>query len=543
MDHAVVGHEAFTPYRVRYDSAVSDSGVRLSDLLVAMSLATDLGFGQPVEHMLRSARIGMRLGGRLGLDAAQMATLYDVSLLTYVGCPTYGNEAAKVFGDDIDFRADAVQVDLAGFPAMLFMLRRVGSGRPAFHRALEAAAFMATGGRAVVEQMASHCAAAGAFADRLGLGGEVRAGIEQAYARWDGRGVPDTLSGSGLSLAARISHVAEACEVFERTAGVDAAVDMVRSRSGTHFDPQIAAAAATDPGSLFEGINENTVEEMVAAEPIERVNLTDDELDAALEAIGDFCDLRCPFFAGHARGTATLTAAAAELLHMPGWEARLVYRAALVHDIGRFGVDASVWAHPGPLSATQRERMRLHVYFVERIFDRPQPLRRIGLLAATHHERLDGSGYHRGVGAAMLSSQARLLAVADAYHAMRQPRPYREALTEEDARRRLQAEAAQGRLDSLSVDAVLSAAGQPTTRVHSEGPMGLTVRESEVLGLLAQGLPNKSVAKQLGISPKTVSNHLERVYAKLGVTNRAGATMAAMQYGLVGPVSAPAVAP
>ena len=527
----------------RYDPAVSDSGVRLSDLLVAMSLATDLGFGQPTEHMLRSARIGMRLGQRLGLDTAQMATLYDVGMLTYVGCPTYGNEAAKVFGDDIDFRAHAVQVDLAGFPAMLFMLRRAGSGRSAFNRALEAASFMATGGRAVVEQMASHCSAAGALADRLGLGADVRTGIEQAYARWDGRGVPDTLSGTELSLAARISHIAEACEVFERTAGVDVAVDMVRARSGTHFDPEIAKVAATDPASLFDGISDNTVDEIVAAEPIERANLTDDELDSALEAIGDFCDLRCSFFAGHARGTATLTAAAAELLHMPSTQARLAYRAALVHDVGRFGVDASVWAHSGPLSATQRERMRLHVYFVERIFDRPQPLRRIGLLAATHHERMDGSGYHRGVGAAMLSSQARLLAVADAYHAMRQPRPYREALTEADARRRLQAEAAQGRLDSLSVDAVLSAAGQRTTRVHTEGPLALTARETEVLALLAQGLPNKSVAKRLGISPKTVSNHLERVYTKLGVTNRAGATMAAMQYGLVGPVSAPAVAP
>ncbi len=521
--HAVLG----------YDPAVSDSGVRISDLLVAMSLATDLGFGQPSEHMLRSARIGMRLGERLGLDTAQMATLYDVGLLTYVGCPTYGNEAAKVFGDDIDFRAQALEVDLAGFPAMLFMLRRTGSGRSAVNRAFETATFMATGGRAVLEQMASHCSAAGALADQLGLGADVRTGIEQAYARWDGRGVPDTLSGTGLSLAARISHIAEACEVFERTAGVDAAVTMVRSRSGTHFDPEIAQVAATDPGALFDGVGANTVDEVMADEPIERANLTEDELDAALEAIGDFCDLRAPFFAGHARGTASLVKAAAETLNLPGGEVRLAYRAALVHDVGRFGVDASVWAHPGPLSAVQRERMRLHVYFVERIFDRPAPLRRIGLLAATHHERLDGSGYHRGVGAAMLSTPARLLAAADAFHAMVQPRPYRDAFTEADARERLLADAAQGRLDATSVDAVLSAGGHRTGRAPVEGPMGLTARENEVLVLLAQGLPNKSVAKHLGISPKTVSNHVERVYTKLGVNNRAAAAMAAMQRGLL----------
>src|SRR6476619_11187 len=190
--------------------------------------------------MLRSARIGLRLGERLGLDTAQLSTLYDVGLLTYIGCPTYGDETAKIFGNDIRFRAQAAEQDLAGFPAMVFMLRRLGQGGTGIDRALQISGFMATGGRAVVEQMASHCSAAGALADRLGLGAEVRAGIEQAYARWDGRGVPDTLSGTGLSLASRISHVAEACEVFERTAGAEMAVDMLRTRGGTQFDPEIA---------------------------------------------------------------------------------------------------------------------------------------------------------------------------------------------------------------------------------------------------------------------------------------------------------------
>ncbi len=123
---------------------------------------------------------------------------------------------------------------------MVFMLRRAGHGTSAFNRARQAAAFMAGGGRQVVQQMADHCSAAGALATRLGLSEDVQAGIEQAYARWDGRGFPDDLSGTGVSLAARISHVAEACEVFQRTAGIDAALDVVRSRSGTHFDPEIA---------------------------------------------------------------------------------------------------------------------------------------------------------------------------------------------------------------------------------------------------------------------------------------------------------------
>jgi HD-GYP domain-containing protein (c-di-GMP phosphodiesterase class II) len=454
--------------------------------------------------------------------------------LTYVGCPVDGNEAAALFGDDIGFRAGAVEVDLAGFPAMVFMLRRAGFGTSAFNRARRMAGIMTTGGRGVVEQMANHCSAAGELADRLGLSAEVRTGIEQSYARWDGRGVPSDVAGQALALSARISHIAEACEVFERTGGVEQAVEMVRSRSGTHFDPEIAAAVEPDPQALFEGIDDDTVDEILDAEPIERPQLTDDELDGVLEAIGDFCDLRCPYFAGHSGATAELVAAAAALLHLPSAEATLARRAALVHDVGRFGVPGSVWDKPGSLSSIDRERMRMHVYYVERIFNRPEPLRRIGLLAATHHERMDGSGYHRGVGGTMLSTPARVLAAADAYHAMTQSRPHRIAMTDGDAARELRREADEGRLDPAATDAVLAAAGHARSRSRAGGPAGLTARESDVLGLLAQGLPNKGIARRLGISPKTVGNHIERIYTKLGVSNRAGAAMRAMQHGLTG---------
>lgn len=518
---------------------MSDSGVQLSDLLVSLSLATDLGFGQPPEHMLRSTLIALRIGDRLGLDADALATLYDVSILTYVGCPVYGNEAALLFGDDIDFRAGAVEVDLAGFPAMVFMLRRAGGGTSAFNRARQAAAIMASGGRQMVEQMAGHCSAAGAFAHRLGLPDDVRVGVEQAYARWDGRGFPDDLAGDAVSLAARISHVAEACEVFHRTAGTEAAIDVVHARRGTHFDPTIADLVATDPASLFDDLDRNTVDEVVAAEPSGRRALSDDELDDALGAIGDFCDLRCSFFAGQSCSTADLVRGAAAQVQMPEADARLATRAALVHDVGRFGVPGTIWGKPGPLTANEAEKARLHVYYVERIFHRPDPLRRVGLLAATHHERMDGSGYHRGIGGPMLSTGARILAAADAYCAMRQPRPYRDALGATAAARQLRADAQAGRLDPAATDAVLTAAGHRAGRARAGGPAGLTARESEVLALLAQGSSNKGIARTLGISPKTVGNHIERVYSKLGVSNRAAAAMYAMRYGLVGGIADP----
>ena len=319
-----------------------------------------------------------------------------------------------------------------------------------------------------------------------------------------------------------------------RTIGRHEAVEVISSRSGSHFDPDIVDVVRRDASALVEGIGDDTLDEILHAEPIERPPLTDDELDVALAAIGDFCDLRCPYFAGHAQGTADLVSAAAEIMQLATADATMARRAVLVHDVGRFGVPGMVWESPAPLSLRDQERMRMHVYYVERIFSRPEPLRRIGLLAATHHERMDGSGYHRGVGGTMLSVPARVLVAADAYHAMTQPRPHRAALTDDEAARGLRDEVAIGRFDPVSADAVLEAAGHAAHRSRAGGRAGLTARESEVLGLLAQGHPNKAIARQLNISPKTVGNHVEHIYTKLQVSNRAGAALCAMQHGLVG---------
>lgn len=500
---------------------------------MALSLATDLGLGQPSEHMVRSARLSMRLGERLSLDTDQLAVLYDVSMLTYVGCPVFGNEAAMVFGDDIEFRSGTYDVDLGTMDGMRYMFGHAGKGTPVLNRLNQTARLMATQGREVAEQMANHCSAAGLLADQLDLGPAVRAGIEHSYARWDGKGVPGEMHGDQLSLASRISHVADAAEVLERRLGIEQAVEVIRRRSGTHFDPAVVDALVTDPAGLFDGISEDTVDALLDIEPIERPALSDDELDVALAAIGDFCDLRTPCFAGHARGTADLVARAATVLQLPAPEVTMLRRAASIHDVGRFGVPGNVLAKPAPLTGADLERMRMHVYYVERIFNRPEPLQRVALVASMHHERMDGSGYHRAASGAVLTNPCRILAAADAYHAMLQPRPYRSALTPEDAAREITADVASGRLDPVAAQAVLEAAGHRSSASRSGGPAGLTARECEVLALLATGLPNKGIARELGISPKTVGNHVEHVYTKLGTTNRAGAALLAMQHGIV----------
>ena len=207
-------------------------------------------------------------------------------------------------------------------------------------------------------------------------------------------------------------------------------------------------------------------------------------------------------------------------------------RAGLVHDLGRLGVSNAIWDKPGPLTALERERVRLHPYLTERMLSAASRLAPLGALAAQHHERLDGSGYPRELRANMLSPSARILAAADVYHAMLEPRPHREARSAGHAAGELRAEAQAGRLDGEAVDAVLRAAGHATAR-RPQRPAGLTAREAEILTLLARGLLNKEIARRLGIAPKTVGNHVEHIYAKLGVSSRAAAGLVATEHGLL----------
>ncbi len=205
-------------------------------------------------------------------------------------------------------------------------------------------------------------------------------------------------------------------------------------------------------------------------------------------------------------------------------------RAALVHDLGRVAVPVRIWEKTDPLTVDDWEQVRLHAYHTERVLVRSPFLAGLAHAASFHHERLDGSGYHRGVAAPSLDPMVRLLAAADAYQAMTEPRPYREALSPAEAADALTGEVRAGRLASEAANAVLEAAGHPSPSI--ERPAGLTEREFEVVGLLARGLQTKQVAHLLQISTKTADYHIQNAYRKMGVSTRAGATLFAMQHGL-----------
>ena len=511
-----------------------DSGVTLAELLAAFSLATDLGLGQPMEHLLRSWQIASRLGRHVGLPADQQPTLFHVAMLSWVGCVADGPEVTASFGDDIAFRADSYEADLGGLPGMAFFLGHAGRGQPLPRRLRAATTVLATGGSRLMKGIQGHCLVTSTLSDQLGLPAETAVAVRQFFARWDGQGVPRGVRGEQIALVVRLFHLADVVEVHYRRGGVAAAIEVARGRSGSQFDPRLVDAFCSTAVEVLPGAtDEYDAHELFSLEPGLAAQLSDDDFDSALVALADFTDLRCASRAGHSRGVADLSAEAARLLRLPAGEVKVVYRAGLVHDVGLHGVPTAILDKPTPVTATEQERLRAASYFTERVLARPKALARLGAIAGLAHERMDGSGYHRGVGGQAVALPGRILAAACAFHELVEPRSNRPARTLKEATGVIRAEIAAGRFDQPAADAVLAAAGAGTRR-RVAGPAGLTPRELEVLGLIARGAATGDVAGQLGSSRKTAGTHIERIYAKTGASSRSTATLFALRSGLLG---------
>ena len=508
--------------------------VRLAELVAALSLGVDLGFGQPMEHVLRQAVISLRLADVLGMDDADKCVVYYAALLVNVGCHADAHEQAKWFGDDIALKSSKYsEHDPRSLRAAATGLRLIGSGNPPLHRFRVGLEFAMHGYREVAGMIETHSQIAQSLARQLGLDDAVQVAVGGSYERWDGKGWPGDLRGEQIPMAARITQLSEFVEVAHRIGGIGAAIALARKRSGKQFDPHLADVLCTNSEAVFGDLDETrTWNQVIAAEPSLGVRLFGDDVDAALLAIADFVDLKSPYTLGHARAVAELCSGAATHLGLSAEEIATVRRAGLVHALGRLGVSNSIWDKPGPLGAGEWERVRMHPYLTERILHQSAALAPLGEIAVQHRERLDGSGYPRGLSGASISHPARILAAADAYQSMREPRPHREALSADTAAEQLQADVRAGRLDADAVHGVLAAAGHRTLR-RREGLAGLTAREVDVLRLLARGLSSKEIATRLVIAPKTARNHTEHIYAKIGTTNRAGASLFAVRHGLL----------
>ena len=486
-----------------------------------------------MEHVLRQCLIALRVAERLGLDDQQRAGVYYTALLVNVGCHADAYEQAKWFGDDIALKSGKYTYDLGSVRGALAAMRLIGAGNPPLYRFRVGLEFALSGHREVDGMISLHAQLAQTLAEQLGLPAGTREAIGAAYEQWDGRGWPGELKAEAVPVAARIAQLAEFMEVAHRVRGVEGARALARSRSGRQFDPALAELLCAEAHGIFAGLDTVPAwQAVIAAEPALAVELSPGELDGALTAIANFVDLKSPFTLGHSVAVAELAEAAGRSLGLPAEKTELLRRAGLVHGYGRLGVSNSIWDRPGPLSVGEWERVRMSPYLTERMLRQSAVLAPLGEIAVQLRERLDGSGYPRGLSGGAISRLARVLGAAEAYQAMREPRPYRPARSAPDAMTELQAEVRAGRLDGTVVDAVLDAAGHRLPR-RKTAVAGLTAREVEVLILLARGMSNKQIAARLVITPKTAGNHIEHIYSKTGSSSRATAAMFAVRHGLL----------
>lgn len=489
----------------------------------------DLGTGSPLDESVCRAVVAVRLARTIGCSEDEVRTVLYASLLEHLGCTAASPEAAATFGDDISLvRASQVaDTTRAGDLLRTFVPAvSAGSGRSCASTLVA----VARHARSTAYPEAT-CEVARGAAVRLGLGDRVAECLAHVTAAWNGSGYSPA-AGAGLPLGTRIMHAAGVAALVALQAGSAAAVVEVRRRSGREIDPDLTdllepdlfdglldPADGTDPQALLLDLEPDPVQMVDAA-----------RLTEVAHTFGDVVDLKSIWLHGHSGAVAGLAADAARSLGIPDPERIRI--AGHLHDIGRIAVSSRIWSKPGALTASERDQARLHPYFTDRILARVASLDDVRTLAAQHHERCDGSGYHRGLRGPELSLGARVLAAADRYRCDVEDRPHRAGLHPDQAADRLTAAARAGRLDGDAVHAVLAAAGHRGA-ARRTGTAGLTDRQVEVLRLMVRGLSNHQIATRLVISPRTAEHHVQDIYARIGVRTRAGAAVYAMEHGLL----------
>lgn len=506
-------------------------------MLAALSLAIDLGLGQPVEHVLRAALISRALSEKLGGDEAAQATAFYTTMLMWVGCVADSHEYSRWFGDDLAVRSASYEVDWTGMPYAVFLLRHIAYGRRLPERVKVAGSLLRDPKGNLSAMLTSHCSSAALFARRLGFDDDVCGALPFAFERWDGKGLPAGASGEEIPLAMRITQIADIAEVVHHRHGLDRCVATIRERRGGWFDPDVGEAFADNAADLLD-LPGDVWDLAVAQAPGAQDRVTPAQLDEIVMALGDFVDLKSPYTLGHSRAVAVLAEAAVRHAGLSPDQQVTLRRAGHLHDIGRIGVSNLVWDKREALTAAERERMELHPFLSGRILSRVPALAAEARLVVNHHERLDGSGYPNRLSGSELGLADQLLAAADRFQGLVEPRPHRPTFSAADAADALRADARAGRLHAGAVEAVLAASGRASAR--GAWPAGLTDREVDVLRLVATATPTREIAQRLGITEKTVRNHIDHVFAKTGTSNRVGLSLFALTNGLAAAAGATA---
>jgi HD-GYP domain-containing protein (c-di-GMP phosphodiesterase class II) len=516
-----------------------DPPLRLGELVATLALAQDNAFGQPLESQLRSCLLASWLSEAAGLDEQLRTTVYWVALLRFIGCTGHAHEVSTLFGDEIAIRGQTLLHD-SGNPAevMRDIVAFATAGRGAEERDEIVRRIQETIRDWAFNNFSSGCEVADMLLERLDFGPDVREALACTFECWNGKGHPNHVAGDAIPLPMRVVHVSQHMEAIGRRFSPERALEAVRERRGETYDPAIADVFLEHGREWFERLGETEPWDAVLdLEPEPHRLLDGAELDDALTVIADFIDLKSPYWGGHSRRCAKLAEDAAGVLGLDDAEVTTLRRAALVHDFGTTGVPNSIWDKPGALTRSEFDRVELHPMLTEQMLRRSPALAVLNPVACAHHERCDGSGYHKRVHAADADLGACVLAAAEVYVGLTAERADRPPFSPADAAADLRRLESAGVLEPRASRAVQVAAGhgEPKAPVgkRQQNPGGLTRREVEVLRLTARGLTTREVADRLYISPKTADHHIQHIYGKIGVSTRAAAALWAIQHTVV----------
>lgn len=444
----------------------------LSEIISALSYALDLTEGQPMGHSVRTCLIGMRIGQQIGLPVADQADLYYALLLKDAGCSSNSSRLFHILNaDEIRAKHDVKTTDWTrvGWESLHYAVTHVATNLPfpqRVRRLFQVAMTQQTDSCALVK---IRCERGAYIARQLGFSDAVAEGIHSLDEHWNGRGYPDGLHGEEIPLFSRIANLAQTLDVFLGARGPEAAIETALRRGGRWFDPELVKAAASRArtGDLWSGLDDkDVIEKAKALEPEQRrVRADEDAIDSICAAFAEVIDAKSPFTYRHSNGVAEAA------LDMAGWlglsprEMKVLRRAALLHDIGKLGVSNAILEKPAKLTPAEWKIVRNHPYYTLEILKRIPGFEALAEDAARHHERLDGTGYWRGLRADQLSLPARILAVADVFDALRAKRPYRESLPI-DKVFSVMREDAPAKLDRRCLEALVAARSASNTAAY-----------------------------------------------------------------------------
>lgn len=410
--------------------------IRLSEVISALSYALDLTEGQPEGHSVRTCLIGMRIGREIGLDAGARSSLFYALLLKDAGCSANAAATCELFGaDDHAVKRTWKTTDWASrWQSFAHVVRNVRPGGSLLDKVRQVAGF-AGAGPVGTELVRTRCDRGADIARMLEMTDDTAAAIHALDEHWDGLGVPLGLAGEEIPLLARIACLAQTVEIFHARHGLQAALGVARERAGRWFDPDLVRALQSTraDGAFWAGLNAGDARVRTAAlEPADRVLTADDErLDRIAQAFARVIDAKSPYTFRHSEGVATYADAVGRVMGFGPDALRDLRRAALLHDVGKLGVSNRILDKPGKLTEQEFAVVRRHPEHTYQILARVARFRALAETAASHHERMDGRGYHRGIPAGGLPVPARILAVADVCDALSAERPYRAALPRE----------------------------------------------------------------------------------------------------------------